>query len=189
MTMHSFEPFVMKLSKYFTTYLLSILDKTRHSSMAASCSDRLGPSSTCLITNVSSARSPRDGVPRNGLDRACAAPRSPPCASCSREEPPSCPRPRAGGLGLQRGVANTDTMFGPFDGQGKRLLGSTDTPRSDRGAQRVLRSAAGGRDARHRPARASRDGRTGNLFAKLSSRAPAVRLEVCADDVAIARQR
>lgn len=52
MTMHSFEPFVMKLSKYFTTYLLSILDKTRHSSMAASCSDRLGPSSTCLITNV-----------------------------------------------------------------------------------------------------------------------------------------
>ena len=52
MTMHSFEPFVMKLSKYFTTYLLSILDSTRHSSMAASCSDRLGPSSTCLITNV-----------------------------------------------------------------------------------------------------------------------------------------
>ena len=52
MTMHSFVPFVMKLSKYFTTYLLSILDRTRHSSMAASCSDRLGPGSPCLITNV-----------------------------------------------------------------------------------------------------------------------------------------
>jgi hypothetical protein len=34
---------------------------------------------------------------------------------------------RGGGLVFSAASANTDTMFGPFDRRGKRLLGSTDT--------------------------------------------------------------
>lgn len=94
------------------------------------------------------------------------------------------------GLGLQRGVRQHRHHV-------RAVRQARETPprlyrhssESDRGAQRVLRSAPRADETRGTGRRASRDGRTGNLFANLSSRGPAVRLELCADDVAIARKR